>query len=340
MPPTLPIYEAHGRTYTADTCRPLVEAAQRGEVVLEALVHGHYPGRRLRRSALRGVKSIGFWNAARPQSWSLDWHCNEGIEITFLEHGRLDFAVDDQRFELAPDDLTVTRPWQRHRVGRETIPAGRLHWLILDVGVRRPDQPWRWPSWIVLTRGDLDDLTRLLRHNEHPVWPATAEIRYCFQRIAGAVTAEDPRRCESPLIVRINELLVLLLQLLRNREIPLDESLTGTRRSVELFLDDLGRQPERLIRQWTVRRMAESCGLGVTQFTRYCRQITNMTPLHYLNHLRLEAAARLLRGSNLSIHEIARRCGFRSSQYFATAFRQRYGCSPRRYREQTSLSIP
>jgi AraC family L-rhamnose operon regulatory protein RhaS len=81
--------------------------------------------------------------------------------------------------------------------------------------------------------------------------------------------------------------------------------------------------------------MAESCGLGVTQFVHHVKLLTNMTPLQYLNSCRLEMAARLLRErSTDSIVDVAMACGFSSSQYFATVFSQRFGGSPRDFRRR------
>ena len=117
-----------------------------------------------------------------------DWRRNEGIELTFLETGSLGFGVENQEFHLKAGDLTVTRPWQQHaQVGDPQVGAGRLHFLILDVGVRRPHQIWRWPKWIVLHRGDLRQLTDILRHNQQPVWRASSEVARSFGRIASAV---------------------------------------------------------------------------------------------------------------------------------------------------------
>ena len=81
--------------------------------------------------------------------------------------------------------------------------------------------------------------------------------------------------------------------------------------------------------------MAEECGLGITQFVRHCKQFTNVTPLQYLNHCRLEAARRILleQPSRRSVTQVALDCGFSSPQYFATVFGQRFGCTPREYRE-------
>ena len=328
-----PIYQDVDQTYQADTCRGLIEGAAAGQVRLEALVHGHYPGRPLPRGALPGVKTFGFWDAVADQNWGLDWHRNEGIELTFLESGRLEFAVDRTRCQLRPHHLTVTRPWQAHRVGDPHVTAGRLHWLILDVNVRRPHQPWRWPAWLVLTPGDRDELTRLLRHNEEPVWPATPKLAACFHEIAHAVETDDGGRNVSRLTVCLNDLFLLVLDLFRSHPVPLDRSLTSTQRTVQLFWQELQQNREHLAVEWTVARMAKRCGLGVTRFTQLSKELTNMPPMQYLNRCRLTAAAELLvRQPDLSITEVALECGFGSAQYFTTLFGGVFGVTPKRYR--------
>ncbi len=85
--------------------------------------------------------------------------------------------------------------------------------------------------------------------------------------------------------------------------------------------------------------MAEQCGLGVTYFIRYCRQITNMTPAKYLARHRLRRASELLRGEldgddDLTIAEVARHCGFASPRYFASAFRRAFHCTPTEFRSR------
>ena len=329
----LPIYQEQGHTFQADACAPLAAAVRRGGVEFAALARGHYPGRRLGPRALPGVKSLGFWDARYAQDWGLDWHRNEGIELTFLERGGVAFAVDRHVCQLTPDDLTITRPWQPHRVGTPHVSAGRLHWLILDVGVRRPHQPWRWPSWIVLTKSDLQELTHVLRHTERPVWRATPELRHCFQRIAQAVEADRAGNNVSRLAAYLNELFVLVLDMCRQRAVPLDASLSSTQRTVALFWDDLRQHPEQLAKVWTVDAMAWQCGLGVTHFIHHTKQLFNATPVQHVNRQRLELAAEQLRTQpDRSVLEIALDCGFSSSQYFATLFSKHFGRAPRALR--------
>lgn len=332
MAPRLPVYIDDGATYQADTCLPLEQAAASGEVRFGALVHGHYPGRRLPRNALSAVKTVGVWDADHDQEWGLSWHRNEGIELTYLERGTLAFAVDDYRCVLQPDSLTITRPWQPHRVGDPYVTAGRLHWVILDVGIRHPHQSWRWPNWLVLTKSDIQELTGYLSQNEQPIWPANEAIRRCFQQIASVVESDDEANV-SWLAVHLNELLLHLLRLFRDQGAPLDHSLTSTGRTVELFWQELRGNAECLAMEWTVPRMAESCGLGVTQFLQYSKQLNNMTPAHYLNYCRVKAAARmLLEDSSLTVTHVAMACGFSSSQYFASVFRRYCDCAPNDFR--------
>ncbi len=328
------IFTDHSKRFLADTCEPLVAARDRGEVRLEALVRGNYPGRALPRGMLPGVCSVGFWDALHPQKWGLDWHRNEGIEITFLERGSLSFGIAAENMELTPGSLTVTRPWQPHRVGNPHIGPSRLHWLILDVGVRRPNQPWRWPSWLVLAPDDLRRLTEMLRHNEHSVWPAVPEMRRCWEAIGRAVEEDVAGSSDSRLRVRINELFLMLAETLTRCKPKLDPSLTSAERTVGLFLTELRQNEAQRNHAWTLEEMAARCGLGVTHFVRLCHDITNRTPARYRRWCRIGAARDLLQQEpRLSITDIALSCGFSTAQYFATAFRREVGMSPADFRD-------
>ncbi len=160
------IFQDRDKVYYPDSCEPLKAAARREELYLRGWKRGNYPGIELPRKMLPQLSSIGVWDASRPQSWGLDVHCNEGIEFTYLARGKTSFEVDGQSWLLRKGDLTITRPWQFHRVGNPNIGPSRLIWIIIDVDVRRPNQPWRWPEWLICTPEELKRLTRLLRRLE------------------------------------------------------------------------------------------------------------------------------------------------------------------------------
>jgi AraC-like DNA-binding protein len=325
------LYTSPETVYHADTCDLLKQAAVEGQISLAAFGRRGYPGKPLPSSVLPEIASLGCWDAQHDQSWGLAWHRNEGVELTFLARGRLHFAVDEQSYALESGHLTITRPWQNHRVGNPWIRASRLHWLILDLGIRRPNENWRWPPWLVFSRQDLERLTTLLRHNERPVWQANAALRDCFEKITDQLEGAEPADTESRLKIYLNNLLMEVLQLLESKHIALEANLSSTRRTVELFLSRL---PEHLDHHWDLETMATQCGLGRSRFAHYCEEITNQSPLKYLAHCRLELAARLLRSTEKSVTNISFDCGFESSQYFANVFHRDFGCAPSEYRQR------
>lgn len=332
-----PKFRSKGRTYVADRCKPLVDAQKANKLQLNALARSGYPGKSLRSNELPGVLSTGFWDAAKEQLWGLETHCNEGIEITYLETGNITFAVDSQIYPLKSGSLTVTRPWQPHSLGNPNIGPGRLHWIILDVGVRQPHQRWKWPDWFIVASADIKRLTRLLSQNERHVLSANAEIASCFKQIARIIEDTRSEFKISRLAVLINQLFLSILNMLISQDIQLLPELTSTRRTVELYLNQIRNNRPLLAQTWTVVEMAEECSVGPTLFTRLCREITNMTPIQYLNYRKVKSAESLLRqNTNLTITEVAFACGFASSQYFATVFKQFTGCSPLVFRKTNS----
>ncbi len=318
--------------FHADTCESLKRAAASGKLRFEAISGRGYPGTHLPHNELKELCMAGFWNAPSQQDWGLGWHCNEGIEIGYLSAGRLPFAVGQKSLTVSPGELTITRPWQRHRIGNPNMPACHYSWIILDVGVRRPNQPWKWPKWLLLPKSGLDRHTEMLRHNEDPVWHGDRRIGDCFSRLDTTVARGAGETNLARLKIAINELLVMLTELLESRNPQLDATLPSSERTVNLFLESLSR---RLDEPWTLDSMANACGLGRSQFSTLCRKLVNLTPITYLGQLRVENAASLLAADpHMSVTEIAFRCGFQSSQYFAKVFRERHNFTPSEFRNK------
>ncbi|MEI6177106.1 MAG: AraC family transcriptional regulator [Verrucomicrobiota bacterium] len=325
-------FRSNRELFHADTCQPLKIAAKQGDLCLAALGRGSYPGERLPRHDLKEVCMVGYWDAPRDQNWGLDWHCNEGIEIGYVSKGKLPFSVGDASFLVEPGHLTITRPWQRHCVGNPNVPACHYSWLILDVGMRRPNQTWHWPGWLLSSKAGLKRLTEMLSQNEQAVWRADRKLGDCFDQLDRAVARKDRDTGNAKIKILINELIILLADLLESRNPLLDQSLSSSERTVRLFLENLS---HRIDEPWTLDSMAAACGLGRTHFSTYCKKISNVAPGEYLTRARIDAAARLLMlHPEASVTDIAFRCGFQSSQYFSNVFRKQHGHSPSYHRQE------
>lgn len=66
-------------------------------------------------------------------------------------------------------------------------------------------------------------------------------------------------------------------------------------------------------------------------------QYTGMSLHQYLLHVRITAAAQLLRSGDTAVSEAARAVGFESLSHFSRLFKQRIGCSPARYKEAAGI---
>ena len=83
----------------------------------------------------------------------------------------------------------------------------------------------------------------------------------------------------------------------------------------------------------TVPALADACGISDTYLRLIFKETYGITPLIYLNRLRLERAAELLKSGRYSVLSAAEMTGFSDSKYFSTAFKKHFGISPSECRD-------
>ncbi|MEM6885427.1 MAG: helix-turn-helix transcriptional regulator [Verrucomicrobiota bacterium] len=329
------IYGVNPAPHEIDQCLPQLNASREGKIEIHALSKGHYPGTVIAPGILPQVNSIGYFDAIGQQKWGTEMHRNEGIEISYMESGSSNVIIDGHCHPFAAGALSITRPWQLHKLGNPHIGAGRYHWMIIDVRAYRPNQNWRWPDWLILSKAERDKLTRELRSNEKSIWETNKEIAAIFGKLGALVVDEKPETKTTRILIALNELLSEILDLMTVNPVDVERVVNAPQQTVELFLREFTRTPGILELEWTVESMAGHCGLGRSAFTHYCHEITNTSPIDFLNRCRVEeAATRLIENPDMSITQIAFDVGYSSSQYFARRFHARYGVSPRAWRKR------
>lgn len=83
---------------------------------------------------------------------------------------------------------------------------------------------------------------------------------------------------------------------------------------------------------WTVKMLADQVALSRSAFASKFTRLVGEPPLHYLTRVRLDAAARRLRGTNDKLLLIAAAAGYDSAAAFTRAFQRYVGVSPGEYR--------
>ena len=107
-----------------------------------------------------------------------------------------------------------------------------------------------------------------------------------------------------------------------------------------LVRDLLGHIAAHLTEDLTSSALAARAGVSERHLTRLFSAHLGTTPARAVRAVRTEAAAHLVRGSQLSLAAIARRCGLRSAETLRQAFLDHYGVTGDRIRRMPDMPQP
>ena len=92
---------------------------------------------------------------------------------------------------------------------------------------------------------------------------------------------------------------------------------------------------EHLDEPLSIPQLSRRALLSPTAFKAAFRQRYGLAVHAWLRQRRMERAAQLLRGSSLTVLEVAQSVGYSSGSQFTAAFRERYGTSPGKFRKMS-----
>jgi transcriptional regulator GlxA family with amidase domain len=97
---------------------------------------------------------------------------------------------------------------------------------------------------------------------------------------------------------------------------------------------------ENLHRALPVPELACRARMSPRHFARVFRRAVGMTPGQYVRRMRIARARQLLEATDLSVGQIASRCGFTATETFLRAFGALVGLTPAQYRQHFQLHAP
>ncbi|NLA84384.1 MAG: AraC family transcriptional regulator [Clostridiales bacterium] len=83
-------------------------------------------------------------------------------------------------------------------------------------------------------------------------------------------------------------------------------------------------------RNITINELAEVSHLSVSHFRRLFTEYFNMSPIEYINKLKIKKACELLRSGMYTVSETAEKTGFTNIYYFSRLFKEIIGISPKK----------
>lgn len=262
---------------------------------------------------------------------SLATHTNPGLEIVYVDKGHLFWQVEGRLEVVPPRSIFFTLPWQRHGSTEEFEPGHHWHFVILRLVKRDLSRPghFDFPPAYCFSRPQSARLVSLLLGARRHAYPASTLLASVVPALVRAARENGPLQERAVAALATTALLELAAAIEGGGADPGRPAAPAYDRIARL-LDEVSRLCEE---PWTLASMADLCGLRRSRFADLLREQTGDSPIRLLNRLRIARARRLLRDTNASVTEIAFRCGYSSSQYFAEMFRRFTGQTPTAYRK-------
>ena len=256
-------------------------------------------------------------------------HKNQGMEITYVEKGLMEWMVEGHPEKVEPGSVFYTLPWQVHGSLQAKEPENTVWHILfhLEKDYKTPRANFRFTKTLGFSPEESKMLSETFASSTRHCFQATPTIRSLMPTLIGELQSKRELRD----VLTITLLRATLVELKRIVNSEVSDKATYTR-SEQRAQDLINRLSSNCGQQWTLSNMAQDCGIRRTQLCKIFHKLTGSTPIEFLSRIRIEHAKTLLRRSETKVIDIAFECGYSSSQYFANTFKQATGVTPSVYR--------
>jgi AraC-like DNA-binding protein len=129
----------------------------------------------------------------------------------------------------------------------------------------------------------------------------------------------------------LSEIWLLLLQEIKHADSSIFHA---PQKNQDRILTMISYIHENFSEKLTLEEIAASASVSTRECLRCFRDSIHQSPMDYLIEHRVRTAQKLLTATNLSITDIALRCGFNSNSYFTKIFHRICGKTPNAYRKE------
>lgn len=249
-----------------------------------------------------------------------DWfsirHSHNFSELFYVRSGQGNFIVEDEIYPVKQDDLVIVNPNVEHT--EVSVSNDPLEYVVLGV---------EGMSF------DFGDRSGTRNHEIINYRNQRDELFFYFE----AMLRETENKDENYEAICQNLLEVVVIILMRSSGHPF--SVVATQRAnkvcsrIKRYIDS------NFADEISLDYLAEKAHLSKYYLAHTFAKYYGMSPINYLNEVRLRASKELLETTDLTISQIAETTGFSSQSYFSQSFRRSSGLTPSEYRLQTKKRI-
>lgn len=243
------------------------------------------------------------------EDWKNIYHTHHFTEIFYVVDGKGLFILKDKpHFPIQKGDLVIIPPHMEHT--ERSVPGMPLEYYVLGI------------DGVVLLSEDQNPYTHMLCN-----FSSSEFINILFEQMLHEM--HNHAYGDNSICQKLLE--ILLIKIVRTQH--LQPVATSTRRmskecaKIKEYLDTHYSEHITLDSLTNLTHMNKY--YMAHSFTKY----TGLSPIQYLNEVRLKTACGLLEKTDLSISDISSTIGFSSPSYFTQSFHKKYQITPIKYRK-------
>lgn len=252
------------------------------------------------------------------------WHWHSALEIDYVEEGEVEYKAPDSSVVLHKGEALFINSDVLHTVSAKRR-GSRIYAHLFDkylVGGMFDS---------VYVKKYMEPVLKNLGPRMHVIRPDDINRIHVIENMFRLTDLYERREEGYEFAVRsvLSELWYFLYKDVAS-VIPLRES--GNHMDSKRILTMMKYVQEHFGEKLTIEMIARSANISVRECGRCFQNKIGMSPGNYLNDYRIRAAADLLESTEISVTEVAEKCGFSSSSYFGKSFLKMIGCTPKEYR--------
>ncbi|MCZ8519369.1 MULTISPECIES: AraC family transcriptional regulator [Paenibacillus] len=277
-----------------------------------------------------GIRMLRFHHTTFPPGRTVPFHKHSDYEFHFIPRGKGKVILGSEPYSLHEGQMYLTGPGLLHY--QEADAGEAMDELCLHLDIRplgEPDAPaGEWgEDW---ERREAQACIRQLE--QLPARPAADKYKAmeCFLAAYRAWHENQPG-----VMTAIKQAIVqILLRMTRGYDAPPQPHLPS--RDMKHYRYGLAVQfiQDNYMAPLTLEVVAERVQISPRQLQRIFRERTGSTFSEYIEGVRLGRICSELAESDLTMEQLALRCGFSSSNYLHYVFKRKLGTTPMQYRLQ------
>ena len=251
------------------------------------------------------------------------FHWHEVIEIIYVKKGNLQITINNTDYEGVSGDIFLVNPREIHKMSTDDLTTEHYTLLFpLELINFKAEDDVEEKYFKPLKAGKMTFVNHLTKHFLYK------KVLECVLNIVEAnETKKDMYQFETKIM-----LLQIVYLLIKNTPIThleeIGKNLT-VQREILSYID------REYMNKITLKDIADNFHMSEKYFSRFFKKNFQITFVEYVNSVRLEKAAALLATTDLSVTEVALRCGYTNISYFIRSFKKFFGSSPHSFAIQS-----